>query len=66
MMDAEEILAFITVILVAIMIAVMYIFAEKKEDELEAMLISHPECVMATRPRVCLRYSLKLERLQND
>lgn len=65
-MDAEEILGFITVILIVIVIAIAWIFDDKENKRVEAMLMEHPECVVATYPRACLKYTLKLERLQNE
>ena len=44
----------------------VFSFGFQEKQEIDAMLIKHPECTMATRPRACLRYNLKLERLLND
>ena len=65
-MKAENTIAIITLILTSIAIAIMWIFNEKEDKQIEAILIKHPECTMATRPKTCLKYNIKLERLTND
>ena len=65
-MEAEEILGFITLILIAVVIGIALIYDDKEQKKMEAMLMKYPECIVATYPRACLKYSLKLERLQNE
>lgn len=65
-MNAENI---ITIIALIIMSAALYfasVFSSQEEQEIDTMLIKHPECTMATRPKACLRYNLKLERLLSN
>ena len=65
-MNAENILTIIALIIMSAALYLAFLFGFQENQEIDAMLIKHPECAMATRPRACLRYNLKLERLLND
>lgn len=65
-MNAENILTIIALIIMSATLYLVFSFGFQEKKEIDAMLIKHPECTMATRPRACLRYNLKLERLLND
>lgn len=65
-MNAENILTIIALIIMSAALYLAFSVGFQEKQEIDAMLIKHPECAMATRPRACLRYNLKLERLLND
>jgi hypothetical protein len=65
-MNAENIITIIALIIMSAALYLAFKFGFQEKQEIDAMLIKHPECTMATRPRACLKYNLKLERLLND
>lgn len=65
-MNAENILTIIALIIMSAALYLAFSVGFQEKQEIDAMLIKHPECAMATSPRACLRYNLKLERLLND